>query len=239
MTAGAVQGAGLVVISTTSCKEALMELVPEYEHASGSEINITYGGGSALAKQIREGGLRADLFIGPEEFSSPLIAEGKLAGASRAAIARSTTAVAVRAGAPKPDIGSPEKLKSALLAARTVSYSAGASGIQFVKVLERLGIAEEIAKKRVAARPGELIGAVVARGEAEIGVQQVSELLPVSGITILGPLPAGLDQPIIYGATSFPGSSQGEAAKAFIDFLRSPAAHKVLREKGLEPADAR
>src|SRR5687767_8605989 len=104
------QSAELVVISTTSCKEALMELVPEYEHASGRKIGITYGGGSALAKQIREGSLRADLFIGPEEFSSPLIAEGKLVGASRTAIARSTTAVAVRAGAPKPDIGSPEKL---------------------------------------------------------------------------------------------------------------------------------
>jgi len=239
MAAGTAQGAELVVISTTSCKEALIDLVPEYEHKTGRKINITYGGGSALAKQIREGALRADLFIGPEEFSTPLIAEGKLVGASRTAIARSTTALAVKAGAPKPDIGSPEKLKSALLAARAVSYSAGASGIQFVKVLERLGIAEAVAAKRVAAKPGELIGAVVARGEADIGVQQISELLPVPGIEILGRLPAELDTPIIYGATAFPGSTQAEAAKAFIDFLKSPAAHGVLREKGLEPAEAR
>lgn len=236
MAAGTAQGAELVVISTTSCKEALMELVPEYERTSGRKINITYGGGSALARQIREGSLRADLFIGPEEFSSPLIAEGKLAGASRTAIAISTTALAVKTGAPKPDIGSPEKLKSALLAARTVSYSAGASGIQFVKVLERLGIAEAVAGKKVAARPGELIGAVVARGEAEIGVQQISELLPVSGIEILGRLPAELDTPLVYGATAFPDSKQGAAAKAFIDFLKSPAAHGVLRHHGLEPA---
>ena len=234
--AGTAQGAELVVISTTSCKEALIELVPEFERASGRKINITYGGGSALDKQIREGGLRADLFIGPEEFSGPLIADGKLVGASRTPIAISTTGVAVRAGAARPDISSAEKLKSALLNARAVSYSGGASGMQFVKILERLGIADAIAAKRVAPKPGELVGAVVARGDADIGVQQISELLPVSGIDILGRLPAGLQEPIIYGATSFAGSKQAEAAKAFVDFLRSPAAHGVLRHKGLEPA---
>jgi molybdate transport system substrate-binding protein len=123
-----------------------------------------------------------------------------------------------------------------LLAAGSVSYSAGASGKHFVKVLERLGIADSIAAKRVAARPGELIGAVVARGDADIGVQQVSELLPVPGIEILGPLPAELQHTIIYGATVFPQSAQRETAQAFVDFLRSKAAHAVLRKKGLDPA---
>jgi len=196
---------------------------------------MTYGGGSALARQIRDG-LRADLFIGPEEFSGPLIAEGKLVGASRAAFARSTTGLAVRAGAARPDIGSAEKLKSALLAAGKVSYSAGASGMQFVKILEKLGIADAVAAKKVAPKPGELVGAVVARGDADIGVQQLSELLPVSGIDILGPLPAELQQPILYGATAFPGSAQGDAAKAFVEFLlKSAPAHAVLKHKGLEP----
>src|SRR5436190_17340735 len=122
MAAGTALGAELAVISTTSCKEALIELVPEFERASGHKIRMTYGGGSALAQQIREG-LRADLFIGPEEFSGPLIAEGKLVASSRTPFARSTTGLAVRAGAPRPDIGSPEKLKAALLAAGKVSYS--------------------------------------------------------------------------------------------------------------------
>ena len=232
---GTAQGAEIVVFSTISCKEALLELVPEFERASGHKVNITYAGGSGLSNQIREG-KRGDIFIGPEEFSGPLSAEGRLLAGSRTAFARSTTGLAVRAGAPKPEISSPEKLKSALLAAGSVSYSTGASGMHFVKVLERLGIADAVAAKRVAPRPGELVGAVVARGDADIGVQQISELLPVSGIEILEPLPAELQQPIIYGATAFPQSTQREAAQAFVSFLRSKAAHTVLRRKGLDPA---
>ena len=233
--AGTGKDVEIVVLSTISAKEALIELVPEFERASGHRVNITYAGGPGLANRIREGA-HGDLFIGPEEFSGPLIEAGRLLAETRTAFARSTTALAVRAGAPRPDISSPEKLKNALLAAGSVSYSAGASGIHFVKVLERLGIAEAIAAKRVAARPGELIGAVVARGDADIGVQQVSELLPVAGIDILGPLPAELRQTIVYGATAFPQSTQREAAQAFVSFLRSDAARAVLRRSGLEPA---
>jgi molybdate transport system substrate-binding protein len=234
LSVGAAQAAEIVVYSTISAREALIELVPEFEHASGHKVNITYAGGPGLANRIREG-LKGDLFIGPEEFSGPLIADGKLLGETRTAFARSTTALAVRAGAPRPDVSTPEKLKSALLAAPSVSYSGGASGLQFVKALEKLGIAEAIAAKRVAARPGELIGAVVARGEAEIGVQQVSELLPVQGIDILGPLPAELQQAIVYGATAFPQSTQHAAAQAFVGFLKSEVARAVLRKMGLEP----
>ncbi|HKA41672.1 MAG TPA: molybdate ABC transporter substrate-binding protein [Burkholderiales bacterium] len=232
---GAAQSAEIVVFSTISAKEALIELVPEFERESGHKINITYAGGSGLADRIRDG-TRGDLFIGPEEFSDPLIAEGKLLAGSRTAFARSTTGLAVRAGAPRPDISSPEKLKSALLAARSVSYSTGASGMHFVKVLERLGIADAVAAKRIAPRAGELVGAVVARGEADIGVQQLSELLPVSGIEILDPLPAELQQTIVYGATAFPQATQRQAAQAFVGFLRSETARAVLRKKGLDPA---
>ena len=162
--------------------------------------------------------------------------EGKLLTGSRTAFARSSTGLAVRAGAPKPDISSPEKLKRALLAAGAVSYSTGASGMHFVKVLERLGIADMIAAKRIAPRAGELVGAVVARGDADIAVQQISELLPVPGIDILDPLPAEFQQTINYGATAFPQSTQREAAQAFVQYLRSEAARTVLRKKGLYPA---
>ena len=234
MVAGAALGADIVVWSTISAKEALIELVPEFEHVSGHKVAITYAGGSELARRI-SGGTSGDLFIGPEEFSSPLIAEGKLAAGTRTAFARSSTGLAVRAGATKPDIGTPDNLKSALQAAKSVSYSAGASGIHFVKILEKLGIADSVAAKRVAPRPGELIGAVVARGDADIGVQQISELLPVAGIEILGPLPAELQQTIVYGVTAFPQLSQRDAARAFVDFLRSEGARAVLRKKGLDP----
>ena len=232
---GTAKSAELVVLSTISAKEALIELTPEFEHASGHKVNITYAGGSGLAQEIRNG-RRADLFIGPQEFSDSLLEEGKLQSGSRVAFARSMTGLAVRAGAPKPDIGTPEKLKSVLLAARSISYSAGASGMHFVKVTERLGIADAVAAKKVVPKPGELVGAVVARGDAEIGVQQISELLPVKGIQILDPLPAELQQTIVYGATEFPGSTQREAAQAFIQFLRSEPSKAVLRKMGLDPA---
>ncbi len=207
LTATTAQSAEIVVFSTISAKEALIELVPEFERASGHKVNITYAGGSGLSKEIL-GGKLGDLFIGPEEFSGPLIKESKLLAGSRIDFARSSTGLAVRAGVAKPDISSPEKLKSVLLAATAVSYSAGASGMHFVTVLERLGIADVMANKRVPPRAGELVGAVVARGDADIAVQQISELLPVPGIQILDPLPAEFQQTIIYGATAFPQSMQ-------------------------------
>ncbi len=228
------QCAQIVVYSTISAKEALIELVPEFERASGHKVNITYAGGSGLAQQIL-GGTQGDLFIGPEEFSDPLIKAGKLLAASRTAFARSSTGLAVRAGVAKPDISTPEKLKSVLLAAGKVSYSAGASGMHFVKVLEQLGIAEAIVAKRVLPRAGELVGAVVARGDADIAVQQISELLPVPGIQILDPLPQELQQAIVYGASVFAQSAQREVAQTFVNFLGSEAARAVLREKGLHP----
>jgi molybdate transport system substrate-binding protein len=227
--------AELVVFSTISAKEALIELVPEFEHASGHKVNITYGGGSDLSKRISTGSIQGDIFVGPEEFSGPLLKEGKLRDGSRVAFARSTTGLAVRAGVPKPDISTPEKLKAVLLAARAVSYSAGASGMHFVNVIKQLGIETEVAAKRVTPKPGELVGAVVARGDADIAVQQISELLPVPGIQILDPLPAALQQTIVYGTNVFAQSTQGAAATAFVNFMRSAPAQTVLRKMGLDP----
>ena len=230
----ATNNAALVVFSTISCKEALIDLVPEFEHASGHKIDITYGGGPKLSQQISDG-LQGDIFVGPEEFSGPLLAQGKLQAGSRVAFARSSTGLAVRSGVPKPDISTPEKLKHVLLDAGKVSYSAGASGINFVKLIKHLGIEAAIVAKRVAPQAGELVGAVVARGAADIAVQQISELLPVPGIQILDPLPAELQQPIVYGSSAFAQSTPSAAAQALVKFLRSSVAQKVLREKGLEP----
>ena len=225
----------LVVICTMSCKEALIELVPEFEREHGFKVDITYGAGPELAKKISSG-IPADVFVGPEEFSGPLIEQGRLIGSSRAAFAHSSAVVAVKDGAPKPDISSPQKLKEALLAAKAVCYTLGASGIHFVQACEKLGIADAIAAKLVKSRPGEMVGPVLVRGEADIGVQQPAELLPVPGVTIVGPLPPELRQTIVYGATVFTGSTQREGNKAFFEFMRSDAARKVLRETGLEPA---
>lgn len=225
----------VVIICTMSCKEALIELVPVFEGESGYAVDVTYGAGPELAKKISSG-LLADIFVGPEEFSGPLIEEGRLIGGSRTAFAHSGAVLAVREGTPKPDISSPQKLKEALLAAKAVCYSRGASGIHFEQACERLGIADLVAAKLVKPRPGEMVGPVLVRGEADIGVQQPAELLPVPGIEIIGPLPPELRQTIVYGATVFTGSTQREGNQAFVDFMRSHAAREVLRHTGLDPA---
>ena len=227
-------GQKLAVICTMSCKEALIELVPVFEREKGYPVEATYGAGPELAKKIR-GGLRADIFVGPEEFSGPLIEEGLLSGGSRTAFAHSSAVLAVKAGAAKPDVSSPQKLKEALLAAKAVCYSGGASGIHFVQACEQLGIKDAVAAKLVKPRPGEMVGPVLVRGEAEIGVQQPAELLPVPGIEIIGPLPGELRQTIVYGATVFTGSTARERNQAFVEFMRSEAARQVLRHTGLDP----
>jgi molybdate transport system substrate-binding protein len=231
---GKAQQGKLAVICTMSCKEALIELVPVFERENGYAVDATYGAGPELAKKI-SGGLRADVFVGPEEFSGPLIEQGCLIGSSRTAFAHSSAVIAVKSGNTKPDISSPEKLKEALLAAKAVSYSGGASGIHFVQACERLGIADAVAAKLVKPRPGEMVGPVLVRGDADIGVQQPAELLPVPGVDIVGPLPAELRQTIVYGATVFTGSTQREGTQAFFDFMRSHTAREVLHETGLDP----
>jgi molybdate transport system substrate-binding protein len=218
-----------------SCKEALIELVPVFEREMGYAVDVTYGSGPALAKQISSG-VQADIFVGPEDFSGPLIAEGRLVGASRTAFAHSGAVFAVKEGTPKPDVSSPQKMKDVLLAAKAVCYSGGASGIHFVQACEKLGIADAVAAKLVKPRPGEMVGPVLVRGEADIGVQQPAELLPVPGVAIVGPLPPELRQTIVYGATVFTGSTQREGNQAFVEFMRSHAAREVLRHTGLDPA---
>ena len=224
----------VAIICTMSCKEALIELVPVFEREHGYAVDITYGAGPELAKKISSG-VQADIFVGPEEFSGPLIEEGRLVGSSRTAFAHSGAVLAVKAGTTRPDISSPQKLKEALLAAKAVCYSRGASGIHFVQACERLGIADVVAAKLIKPRPGEMVGPVLVRGEADIGVQQPAELLPVPGVEIIGPLPPELRQTIVYGATVFTGSVQREGNQAFVEFMRSHAARDVLRETGLDP----
>src|SRR5262245_55663843 len=226
--------AEIVIYSTIASEEALHDIVPMFERASGHKVNITFGAGPDLVSKIRSG-LTADLFIGPSDFTDPLTKEGKLVADSRVDFARSGNGIAVRKGAPKPDVSTPEKFKAALVAAKTVSYSRGVSGRHFVGVLEKLGIAEEVKAKLVPPQGRELVGTVVARGDAEIGVQQFSELLPVEGIEILGPLPGDLQRFMVYGANAMPDSKQPAAAKEFVSFLRSEPAAAVIKKKGMEP----
>jgi molybdate transport system substrate-binding protein len=233
--APAAQSAEIVVLSTSAAQEALTEIIPLFERTSGHKIKITFGSGPRMVERIRAGAT-GDLFIGPEEYNEPLLKEGKLVAGSGVDFAHSLTGVAVRAGAPRLDISTPEKFKSALLAAKTVSFSGGASGLHITNVFKRLGIAEAIEAKRVAPQGDEPVAAVVARGAAEIGIHQISQLLPVGGVDIVGPLPGDLQKAIIYAATVLPDSTQREAAKTFVTFLRSETAAPIIKKKGMDPA---
>jgi molybdate transport system substrate-binding protein len=234
MGASVAQSAEFVLLSTTAAQEPLIEIVPLFERASGHKVKVTFQGGPRLFERIRAGAT-GDLFIGPEEYNEPLIKEGKLLAGSGVDFAHSLTGVAVRAGASKPDISTPETFKNALLAAKTVSFSEGASGQHMVEVFKRLGIGDAMAAKRVSPQGEETIAAVVARGAAEIGIQQISQFASAGGIDLVGPIPRDLQKIIIYAATLFPGSTQRDAAKAFVTFLRSDTAAPIIKKKGMDP----
>ncbi|MBI4207636.1 MAG: substrate-binding domain-containing protein [Betaproteobacteria bacterium] len=148
--------------------------------------------------------------------------------------------MAVRKGAPKPDISSPEAFKRALLAAKSIAYPnparGSAGGVHFAKVLDQLGIANEMKPKTVFSTPPAVVGDLVSKGEAELGVQQLHELMPVAGIEIVGPLPGDLQSPIVFAAAIMGGTKQTDASKALINFLRTPDAAALIKAKGMEPA---
>jgi molybdate transport system substrate-binding protein len=216
-------------------KAVVLDLLPEFERASGTACSITWASTNMLMDEIGKGAT-GDLAILTDEAIEGLIRQGKIAAGSRVDLARSAIGIAVRQGASKPDIGSAAALKQALLSARTISYSkTGISGVYFPTVLERLGIATQVAPRVLIPPPGVPVGEVVAKGEADIGVQQISELLPVPGIEIVGPLPAELQKLTVFSAGLFAGARDPDAAKALVTMLASPSARPVYQRKGMEP----
>jgi molybdate transport system substrate-binding protein len=223
------------VLCTNGMKSVMLDLVPEFERATGTKVVITWGSANGLLKEL-ETGTAGDLVILTAEAIADLIERGKVTGASRIDLARSGIGVAVRKGANKPDIGSPEALKRALIAAKSVAHSkSGMSGIYFPTVLARLGIAEEMKPKIVTPDAGTPVGEVIAKGDAEIGVQQISELLPVAGIEIVGPLPDVLQKITTFSAGVLAAAKEPDAASALLQFVASRAP-PLLKQRGLEPA---
>ena len=223
------------VLCTNGVKTLMLDLVPAFERSSGTKLAISWGSAAGLVKEL-ETGAGGDLAILTAETIDDLVKRGKVVAGSRVDLARSGIGVAVRKGANKPDIGTPESLKKALLAAKSVAHSkTGMSGIYFPTVLARLGIAEEMKSKIVMPDPGTPVGEVVAKGAAEIGIQQISELLPVAGIEIVGPLPAALQKITTFSAGLLTTAKEPDAAKALVKFVAAEAP-RLLKEKGLEPA---
>jgi molybdate transport system substrate-binding protein len=233
------EAAELQVLSAIGMRQVMEDLEPKFERASGHQLAITFAAGGVIVKQVQEGAT-ADLVLLPRPALERLMKDGKLAAGSEIPLVRSGIGVAVRQGAPRPDISSPEALKRTLLNAKSITYSnpalGGASGVHFAKVLERLGIANEIKPKTVFSKiPGE-VGQLVAKGEAEVAVHQIQELIAVPGIELVGPLPGDLQNTIVFlGALSI-DAKEVEAAKALINFLRTPEAVALIKAKGMEPA---
>jgi len=218
---------------------AFNTLVPEFERQTGNKVLVAYGpsmGTTTNAIPMRlERGEPADVLIMVGYALGDLIKKGKVVEASSVDLVKSPIGIAVKSGAPKPDISTSDAVKRNLLAAKSVAYSDSASGVYIsTEMFDKLGIAAEM-KDKAKMIPATPVGEIVANGEAELGFQQISELKPVKGIDIVGPLPVDLQKITIFSAGIATVSKEPEAGKALIKFLASPAARKTIIDSGLDP----
>ncbi|WP_179190150.1 substrate-binding domain-containing protein [Hydrogenophaga sp. IBVHS1] len=222
-------------ISSMATRQVLAELVAAYGARAAGPITIEAVGGVDAAKRV-QAGEAFDLVVLASDAIDKLISAGHLRAGSRVDLVRSGVAVAVRAGAALPDLSTEDALRAAVLAARSVSCSTGPSGVALGKLFERWGIADQIAGRMVQAPPGVPVGTLVARGEVELGFQQLSELLHVEGITVAGPLPPAIQIVTTFSAGIPVGTARAEEVRALLDFMVSPAADEAKQRQGMEPA---
>src|SRR5919108_4296456 len=234
------EAAELTVLSAFGMQSVMEDLGPQFERATGHKLALTFATGGATVTRV-QGGEAFDVVITLRPGIDNLVKEGKAPADNVTPLASAGISVAIRKGARKPDISSPDALKRTLLAARSISYvdpaSGGASGIHFAKVLDRLGIANEMKSKTVFPNPQTPagVGVVVASGEAEIGVHIIQEVISVAGIDVVGPLPGDLQNTIVFAAAIMASAKDAEASKALVNFLRTPEAAVVIKAKGMEP----
>lgn len=233
--AGVPAGAAEIrMLASNAVKDAYSELVSAFEQSSGHTVTILWGGSADIVKGIRAGDV-ADIVLVPAASIDDLIAEGKLARGSRVDLVRSRIGVAVRLGAPRPDLSSGDALRRYLLASSSIVLSGGPSGVYLGGLFQRMGIADAIGSRLIRLAPGLSVGAVLARGEGEIGFTQVSEFLSIAGITYVGPLPADVQQVTVFSAGLHAAAPAPAAAKALLNYLTAPASAPVLKRSGLEP----
>ena len=223
------------VMATVAVKETFLELAQQFEKSSEHKVVPVWSASTDITKRVKASET-ADIIIVGAGAIDELITLGMLRPGSRVDLMKSGIGVAVRAGAPKPDISSQEALKRALLSAKSIGYSTGLSGVYMSSLFQRMGIADELKPKLKQAPPASLVGEMVARGEVDIGFHQVSELIHVAGIDYLGPLPAEIQQITTFSTGIHVGAKDPTAAKAFVDFLRAPSAAPVIKRNGMEPA---
>lgn len=226
------------VMTSGAFTAAFLDLIPQFERATQNKIVVaatSMGTGANSIPSRLQRGEPVDAVIMADAALVELIKDGKVLAESRTALARSAIGMAVRAGSPKPDISSVDALRRTLLQAKSIAYSASVSGVYLsTELFQRLGIADQMASKSRRIE-GERVGAVVARGEAEIGFQQISELLPVPGIDYVGPLPPEAQKVSVFSAGVAAGARNLDATHALIRFLASPEAAHAITKSGLEP----
>jgi molybdate transport system substrate-binding protein len=229
------RAAEIKVLCSNGLREVLAELTPQFERASEHKLVVRFGLGAKLKQEI-EGGEPFDLAILPSPALDDLIKQGRVAPGTRIDLARAPIGIMVRAGAPKPDIATIDALKRLLHDAKAIAFAReGAGGIYFVSLAERLGMAEELKVKSRPMPNGVMVGEAVQRGDADLGVLPMSEILSVRGTEPLGALPPDVQGRLTMTAGIAADARQGAAAGELIKFLTAPAAVPVLKAKGMEP----
>lgn len=237
--APAARAAELKLLTAGAFKSTVLALLPDYEKASGNKVSVDNDTVGALMKRI-EAGENFDVVVMTPEAVDKLTGEGKVMSGSRTNLARVGVGVMVKTGASKPDISSVEAFKQALLDAKSVSFidpaSGGSSGIYVEKLLERLGIADQV-KPKEKLKQGGYVADYVESGQAELGIHQISEILPHAGVTLVGPLPKDIQNYTVYAAGIGSATQHGDAAKALIASLLGPSAQALFKSKGMEPGN--
>lgn len=232
--AGAAVAAEFKVLAPNAAREAVSEAAAVFEKATGHTVVIAWTGTEAITRRVADGEI-VDVVVNSASSIERQSSEGRLRSGTRTDFARSGIGVAVPATTPKPDVTTAESLKAALLSARTVVVSSGTSGRHMVEVFARLGIADQVASKTRQPPSGAQIADFIAAGEADIGFQQISELLHAKGIRFLGPVPAALQSYTVYSAAIHSGSGKVDGGRAFLEALRAPATQAAVRASGMEP----
>ena len=235
MISAVASAADINVISTQATQEAYQELVAQFEKASGHKVTTFFSGTLNVQKKLADGE-RYDVIIMAGPAIDEQIKLGRAVAGSRVDLAQSGTGLAVRKGAAKPDISSADALKKTLLTVKSIGYSTGPSGLYMLSVFDKLGIADQVKGKLRQTPSGVFVGTLIANGEAEVGFQQISELVHFAGIDYVGPLPGELQRMTMFSTGIHSGAKQADAARALVKFLTAPAAAPVIRKHGLEPA---
>ncbi|SEE93297.1 molybdate transport system substrate-binding protein [Burkholderia sp. WP9] len=225
----------IIGISSMATRQVLAELIEEYGRLSGRRVAIESVGGVAAARRVQEGE-PFDIVVLASDAIDRLAAAGRIDPASHTDLVRSGVAIAVASGSLRPDIGTEAALRDAILAARSIGYSTGPSGSHLSRLFRRWGIDETIASRIVQAPPGVPVGTLVARGEVEIGFQQLGELMHLPGIDIIGSLPPEVQIITVFSAAVCTASRQKDASRALLSFLASPGTAPAKRRHGMEPA---